>query len=195
MFIFVLVIIEERLLIPHINYNLVCIKLDKSEFHNVFEKYYVSLCLFANQYLNDSDAAADIVQDVFVKLWQIKDDFFYLHQVKSFLYTAVKNKALNEIEHSRVVSEYTQRCLSQENDQAFHDAVIEEETYRILLNTIEQLPPQMKAIMKLALDGKKNAEIAEALNISKETVHTLKKNSYKKLRVLLKEHYYLIFLL
>lgn len=177
----------------NINYNLVCIKLDKSEFHNVFEKYYVALCLFANQYLSDSDASADIVQDVFVKLWQIKDDFLYLHQVKAFLYTAVKNKALNEIEHSRVVNEYTQRYQLQENDIAFHDSVIEEETYRILLTTIEQLPPQMKAIMKLALDGKKNTEIAETLNISKETVHTLKKNSYKKLRVLLKEHYYLIY--
>ena len=48
--------------------------------------------------------------------------------------------------------------------------------------------------MKLALDRKKNTEIAEALNVSKETVHTLKKKSYKKLRILLKEHYYLIYL-
>lgn len=178
----------------NLNNNLVCIKLDKCEFRNVFERYYVSLCLFANQYLNDSDIAADIVQDVFVKLWQIKDDFLYLHQVKAFLYTAVKNKALNEIEHSRIVNEYSRRHLSQENDEAFHDAIIEEETYCILLNTIEQLPRQMRTIMKLALDGKKNTEIAEALNVSKETVHTLKKKSYKKLRILLKEHYYLIYL-
>lgn len=42
------------------------------------------------------EQANDIVQDCFVKLWQLRNDFIYLHQVKSFLYTSVRNKALNE---------------------------------------------------------------------------------------------------
>ena len=52
---------------------------------------------------------------------------------------------------------------------------MEEETFRILSEAIEKLPTQMRAIMQLALEGKKNAEIAERLNVSPETVHTLKK--------------------
>ena len=55
--------------------------------------------------------SADIVQDSFAKLWQIREDFFYLHQVKAFLYTAVRNKALNELEHSKVVYEYAQNVI------------------------------------------------------------------------------------
>lgn len=49
----------------------------------------------------------------------------------------------------------------------------------------------MKAIMQLSLEGK-NAEIADRLNISTETVHTLKKIAYKKLRENLKDYYYFL---
>lgn len=176
------------------SHTLISIKLNEQGFHNVFNKYYVSLCLFANQYTENADASADIVQDSFAKLWQIREDFFYLHQVKSFLYTSVRNKALNELEHSKVVYEYAQKVMEKKKDSFFHDAIVEEETYRILTEAIDKLPEQMKAIMRLALEGKKNAQIAEQLNVSTETVHTLKKIAYKKLRQYLKGYYYLLFL-
>lgn len=186
-------IINNITVVANTSTTFVCIKLDEQEFHNVFDKYYVALCLFANQYMADDEASADIVQDSFAKLWQIRDDFFYLHQVKSFLYTAVRNKALNELEHSKVVSEYAQKVADKKKDSFYHDAVIEEETYRIVTSAIDKLPDQMKAIIRLAMDGKKNNEIAAQLNVSHETVHTLKKIAYKKLRAHLKDYYYLLF--
>lgn len=121
-----------------------------------------------------------------------KRRFFYLHQVKAFLYTAVHNKALNELEHSKVVYEYAQNVIEKKKDSFFHDAIVEEETYRIVSEAINKLPDQMKAIMQLSLEGKKNAEIADRLNISTETVHTLKKIAYKKLRENLKDYYYFL---
>lgn len=121
-----------------------------------------------------------------------KRRFFYLHQVKAFLYTAVRNKALNELEHSKVVYEYAQNVIEKKKDSFFHDAIVEEETYRIVSEAINKLPDQMKAIMQLSLEGKKNAEIADRLNISTETVHTLKKIAYKKLRKNLKDYYYFL---
>ncbi len=175
------------------SHTIISVKLNEQGFHDIFNKYYVTLCLFANQYTENQDASADIVQDSFAKLWQIREDFFYLHQVKSFLYTSVRNKALNEIEHSKVVLEYAQKVIEKKKDSFFHDAVVEEETYRIVSEAIDKLPDQMRAIMQLALEGKKNAEIAEQLNVSAETVHTLKKIAYKKLREYLKEYYYLLF--
>ena len=162
--------------------------------HNVFDKYYVALCLFANQYTENEEVSADIVQDSFAKLWQIREDFFYLHQVKAFLYTAVRNKALNELEHSKVVFEYAQKVIEKKKDSFFHDAVVEEEIYRMLTDAIDKLPDQMRAIMRLAMEGKKNGEIAECLNVSVETVHTLKKIAYKKLRTYLKDYYYFLIL-
>ena len=174
--------------------SVVSIKLDEQEFHNIFKEYYAALCSFAFQYMEDADMSADIVQDVFAKLWQIRDDFFYLHQVKAFLYTAVRNHALNELEHSKVAHEYEQKIIAKKADAFFRDAIVEEETFRILSEAIEKLPTQMRAIMQLALEGKKNAEIAERLNVSPETVHTLKKVAYKKLRAFLTDYYYCLLL-
>ncbi|MDE6348804.1 MAG: RNA polymerase sigma-70 factor [Bacteroides sp.] len=173
----------------------VSIRLGEQEFHNIFEEYYAPLCSFAFRYMEDDELSADIVQDVFTKLWQIRADFFYLHQVKAFLYTAVRNRALNELEHSKVAQEYERKVMAKKADIFFHDGVVEEETFRILSEAIEKLPMQMKAIMQLALEGKKNAEIAEALQISPETVHTLKKTAYKKLRKYLMDYYYCYLLL
>lgn len=175
------------------SHTIISVKLNEQGFHDFFNKYYVTLCVFTNQYVEDEATAADIVQDCFVKLWQFREDFSYLHQVKSFLYTAAKNKALNELEHNKVVNEYAQKVIEKQKDTFFHDRIIEKETYHILIDAIDKLPTQMKAIMKLALEGKNNSEIAEALNVSNETIHTLKKLAYRKLREYLKEYYYLIF--
>ena len=147
-------------MVTETSYTFISIRLDEREFHNVFDKYYVALCLFANQYTENEEVSADIVQDSFAKLWQIREDFFYLHQVKSFLYTAVRNKALNELEHSKVVFEYAQKVIEKRKDSFFHDAVVEEETCRMLTDAIDKLPDQMRAIMRLAMEGKKNGEIA-----------------------------------
>ena len=139
------------------SHTTISIKLNEQGFHDIFNKYYVTLCLFANQYTENQETSADIVQDSFAKLWQIREDFFYLHQVKAFLYTAVRNKALNELEHSKVVYEYAQNVIEKKKDSFFHDAIVEEETYRIVSEAINKLPDQMKAIMQLSLEGKKNA--------------------------------------
>lgn len=122
-----------------------------------------------------------------------KRRFFLSASGKSiFIYSSVRNKALNELEHSKVVYEYAQNVIEKKKDSFFHDAIVEEETYRIVSEAINKLPDQMKAIMQLSLEGKKNAEIADRLNISTETVHTLKKIAYKKLRENLKDYYYFL---
>lgn len=162
------------------------------EFQCLFDHYYVPLCVFADKYLDNKDLSADVVQDCFLKLWQIRKDFFYLHQVKSFLYIAVRNCCLNELEHLKVVNEFAQKIIRENEEAFFHDHVVEEETYRILVDRINQLPRQMRTIMLLALEGMSNATIAEEMNISTETVRSLKKIAYKKLRTLLKDYYYLL---
>ena len=166
---------------------------DEAQFRFIFDKYYITLCMFANQYVEDDALAADIVQECFVKLLQLRDYFMYVHQIKSFLYTSVRNKSLNELEHTKVMNEYAQKVMEMGKDSFFQDKVIAEESYRILVDAIDKLPPQMKNIMRLALEGKTNPEIAEALNISGETVHSQKKIAYRKLRGYLKDYYYLLF--
>lgn len=178
--------------IKTLNTEDVALSLNEKEFHNIYDRYYVPLCMFARRYVEDNELSTDIVQETFATLWQKRNEFSYLHQIKGFLYTSVRNRALKELEHARVVGEYNDKMLKKSSEEFFHDRIVEEETYRILNEAIDKLPPQMKTIMKLSLNGKKNPEIAENMNISEETVHTLKKLSYKKLRVSLKDYYYLL---
>ena len=77
----------------------------------------------------------------------------------------------------------------------FHERVVEEETFRLLLEEIDRLPGQMRAVMLRALDGMQNKAIAEELAISSETVHTLKRIAYRKLRESLKDEYYFLLLM
>lgn len=165
------------------------------EFKELLDQFYIPLCHFAFHYLEDEGITEDIVQDCFVKLWEVRSGFQYLHQVKSFLYTSIRNRSINELEHNKVVNAYQKRILDKSSELFFHDHLIEEETYRILHNAINKLPNKTKQIMQLSLKGMNNSEIAENLSISKETVHSLKKSAYKKLRIYLKEFYYLIFFL
>ena len=97
---------------------------DETQFRSIFDKYYISLCMFANQYVENDALAADIVQECFVKLWQLRDDFMYVHQIKSFFYTSVRNKSLNELEHTKVMNEYAQKVQEMSKESFFKDKVI-----------------------------------------------------------------------
>ena len=161
-------------------------------FKELYNDFYIPLCLFAERYTEDSETAADIVQETFIKLWQRHNDFTFLHQIRSFLYTTVRNNALNELEHRKVEGKYADHIQIKSEETFFQDHVIEEETYRLLITSIEKLPGQTCKVMKLALEGKNNKEIAEELNIADGTVHTLKKIAYKRLRDDLKNYFYLL---
>ena len=65
----------------------------------------------------------------------------------------------------------------------------------IVRKAVDTLSNRQKEIIELSMKGLKNPEIATQLNISLHTVHTTKKNAYRKLRELLKDKYYLLLFL
>ena len=170
------------------------VQLDEQGLHTIFQRYYAPLCLFAYQFTDDRELAADLVQEAFIKLWELRTHFSYQHQVRSFLYLTVRNKALNELEHQRVVKEYAADYQLKASEVFFEETLIEQETYRILTNAIDTLPTRMKEVMQWALRGKKNAEIAELLDCSIENVRSLRQQAYKRLRQQLKDYYYSLLL-
>lgn len=165
---------------------------DEKVFRSLFDAYYPALCLFAAHYLKDDSEAADIVQNCFIKYWECRSGFDSLSKIRSFLYTVVHNACLNILRDEK----RRQESLGQIPDSLdFHDLVIKEEALRMFYSAVEQLPTQSKRVIQLALDGKRNEEIADELGISKNTVHMLKKIAYRKLKEMLREYYYLVFLL
>ena len=144
-------------------------KKDYKLFGAFFKENFPFLVMFADKYVNDMDMAADIAQEAFIQLWRFKGEFVSPEKVKGFLYTTARNLALNHIKHNQIVDEHLR-----------------------LQEKVEQLPKQSCKIIQLSLQGYSNQEIADQLNISINSVRTLKQSAYKKLRGILKEHFYLL---
>lgn len=161
-------------------------------FEQCFDQMYAALCTFANKFSEDENVSEDIVQDIFIKLWQNFNSFDSVVAIKVFLYQSVRNACLNYLEHLQVKDKYRKHQLSKiESEKYFLDELIEIETHRIIHQAILQLPQKCRQIMILNMEGLTNPEIADYLKISVNTVKTQKAIAYNHLRKKLKTVYML----
>lgn len=170
-------------------------QLSYKEFKELFDTYYPSLCLFANKYIKNVEISKDIVQEVFIKVWENKVSFLSSTTVKSYFYIAVKNKSLDYLKSNYHLS--TDICTIKhiekiETESYFLREVVIIETSKILDDAINTLPYKCSQIIKLSLNEYSNKEIATKLSITINTVKTQKKIAYQKLRPLLKGSFFLI---
>ncbi|NHN25301.1 RNA polymerase sigma-70 factor [Flavobacterium jejuense] len=169
--------------------------LSLKEYERLFDKLYTSLCLFANKYIGDLDQSKDIVQDVFVKVWEDNVGFQNENNIKSYLYTSVKNKSLDYLKSKRVKTTDNfpiTEIAKLETESFFLREVVVLETSNIIENAINTLPNKCAQIIRLSIKDFTNTEIAEELDISINTVKAQKKIAYKRLRPLLKDYFILI---
>lgn len=162
-------------------------------FKEFFESFYPSVCLFAAKYLKDRDLAEDVAQESFIEYWNRKENFEDIKAVKAFIYTVTRNKCLNQIKQKGIRENILRNEIN--FDDYFYELILEEETYQKLHQAVDQLPPQSRKIIWLSLEGNNNRSISENLEISVNTVKTLKKNAYRHLRNELKDQAFLLFLL
>ena len=169
--------------------------LSLKSFKEIYDSLYVSLCLFANNYVHNLDLAKDLVQEVFIKVWEDKIEFKNESAVKSYMYMAVKNKSLDFLKSKQYKSteNLSLKDIVALNNETFYlkEVIIEEASTRIEI-AINTLPKKCAQIIRLSLNGLSNSEIAQHLNISINTVKAQKKNAYKKLRPLLKNYFVLM---
>ena len=163
---------------------------DKSAFQSAFMDFYNPLCNYANHLLHDEHTAEDIVQDVFLKMWEInKSNSESNIDIKNYLYKSTKNKVLEYIRSNKTYGQlklkYNYEQISSLNDDE------QSEKYTLLerLNSsLRHLPPKCKKVFALhKLNGLTYAEIAEAENVSIKTVENHMSNAYKILRKRIKE--------
>ena len=162
-------------------------------FKRFFESFYPSLYLFARKYIQEEEAALDIVQDAFAYFWEKRKEIASENAAKSYLFKTIKNKSLNYLRNKKQNERIKNENL--ESEVYFRDAVIEEETYQTVHSVIKNLPAQTQKIIELQLDGLKNQEIADLLQISVNTVKTLKLRAFKALREKLKDQFLSLLLL
>ncbi len=145
---------------------------DRSEFKQIFEEFYSPLCNFVYRYVNDRDLAEDMVQSVFVRLWENRESIQLTGSLKSYLFTSTRNAALDHIRSNKRHAE----MLEQTKPPVSEDPVDDEEAGRMLFRTklqqaIQQLKPKTKKIFLLhKVEGLTYTEISEHLDIPKRTV-------------------------
>ncbi|MFT3738578.1 MAG: RNA polymerase sigma-70 factor [Breznakibacter sp.] len=166
---------------------------DVAAFQIVFEKLYGPLVLFAKRYVDDLQAAEDVVQDSFVHLWKGRGAIDAEKSVKSLLYTAVRNRCLNLLRDEKLRRAHYQKFgESIEGDTFFENVLIEEETLSLITMALKDAGEQTRNVFKMSLDGYKNAEIAEALNISERTVKYHKTQARLLLGNVLKKTFFVL---
>ncbi len=170
--------------------------IDKKIFDKIYDQYYKGLVGFAYSFLNDQISSEDIVQDLFCYLWEKKLSFTNSVSLKSYLYKSIQNNCLNLLRHQKIANKYSEEQLKiLETEEDLQKRILTEEVYRLLYQGIEGLSEKRKNVIILGMKGYRNEEIAEMLEISKNTVKTHKKVGYQMLREKMKDHELLLFIL
>jgi RNA polymerase sigma-70 factor (family 1) len=170
---------------------------DARAFECLFKIYYSKLTLFANRFLNDIDAAEEIVSDMFVVLWENGHEINFTGTVSSYLYKSVKNKCLNYLKHQKIENLYVNYL---EREQLLSEVVfsaespyLEKEMARQINIALESLPEKCREIFMMSrFDHMKYKDIADKLNLSPKTVERQVGIALDKLRRLLKHVTYML---
>lgn len=158
---------------------------DSNAFKEIFERFYGLLFTHAYKRLADEDEAKDLVQELFEVLWTKRQQLVITSTLSSYLYTSVRNRILNYIDHKKVQEKYVS-SLGEflEQDTYCSDYLIREKQLSDLIEQeIDALPTKMREIF--ILSRKKNLshkEIADKLNLSEQTVRTQVKKALRILR-------------
>lgn len=154
-------------------------------FRKLYDACYESLAVYAVRMTANSEAAEDIVQSVFVDLWERSDEIDDDIDIRAFLYMSVRNRALDFIRHQKVKWRYAgmlsgipEGTDNSDDDDEFFTA----EVYQRLFNAIDELSPRQRDIFSMYMSGKKNHDIADAMGIAEETVRVHKLRAIQSLR-------------
>lgn len=151
-----------------------------SAYQSFFDVFYRPLCTFCYEKVKDHDQAADLAQETMIKFWDSRAKHSNIGQAKVYLYTIARNLCLNYLRDNKKF--FGEPLENKEAQEIFINTLMQEELMIFLHKAIEDLPAQTRKIIELTLKGYSNAEIGSELGISVNTVKTLKKNGYKKLK-------------
>lgn len=156
---------------------------DKQEFETVFRRHYDGIYRLALRLLGDEAESKDVVSDVFAQLLHSQTDL-RTDTLHSYLLTLTHNRCINLLVHRQKEQQMQKAVMA---EMATTEQAAEQELLNVLRQYINsQLPPLSQQVLRLRYQqGLKYREIAEALGVSKVTVHNHLSQSLKQL----KEHF------
>ncbi|MCF3109148.1 RNA polymerase sigma-70 factor [Niabella sp. CC-SYL272] len=144
---------------------------DEHAFNELMRYYYPGLLSFANSILNDRALAEEVIQDIFVQIWENKKTLPAINNLSNYLYRAVKYSCLAELSkkkriHYGDLGESLAMAYTKSDSK-----ILSEESLKYIAEAISKLPPRCRLIFRLIKDeGLKYSEVASILDISVKTV-------------------------
>lgn len=179
--------IEVQKLLKQLNSN------EEKAFEQVFRTYYASLIQYARAYVL-TDEAEEVVQDVMIKLWDIRKDLVITTSLKAYLYTSVKNRCLNQIRNKGIGQKIYLELYEKYRDQTYITA-----NYHLcdlegaVEKSLNELPEKLKETFFLSrFSPLTNKEIGDRMGITEKAVEYRITQALKLMREKLKDYLQLI---
>lgn len=176
---------------------------DKSEFEKIYLDLFDVLFALCFQYTHRKTISEEMVQDSFLRLWEVKADLSENTNIKNFLYTITKNNCLNYLRNQQIAWKhlnhikaknyyYAAKLLNENGD----DFIEFNELLNNISKAIEKLPEEQKVVFKLSrMEEMKYKEIAKRLQLSVKTIESRMSKALEFLRIELKDYIALIVLI
>jgi RNA polymerase sigma-70 factor (family 1) len=158
---------------------------NQKAFKTLFNNHFEDLVVYANGYLFQMDSSKDIVQEVYIYIWENASKIEIKTNFKGYLYSMVRNRCFNYLKSIKVTDDHAflEFNIKIITEHVFDSSLEEdkEKVYHQILKIVDSLPDKMQKIVKLKfLHNYKYSEIAQELDISINTVKTqLKRAKFK----------------
>jgi len=144
-------------------------------FRTLFQNEYARLCRYALTYMQDEQLAEDVVQETFIRIWEVKKDLIASPNIRFYLITSVKNNCISVLRKQKVQQvQYMADPPEPEPEPFFHSGEREDEQNRQrkkIRDALNLLPPKCREIfLMVKLHGLSYKQTADILKLSVKTV-------------------------
>ncbi len=168
----------------------------KDGFKNIFQQFFQPLYHLSSHYLEDPDEAKEVVQDAFVKLWEVRQNLDEDSNIRNFLFTLVKNNCLNLLKRKQLLLKHHEKLKWMEMHYQYEslsrmgDDYLEFNELKDKIDlAIKNLPEHCRVVFEMSrFEELKNREIAEKLGVTQKTVEAHLTKALKILRNELKDY-------
>jgi len=167
-------------------------------FEWVFKTHFKSLHAYAYTFLKDDELAEEVVQNIFCRVWEKRDQLKTDGSIKAYLYRAVHNESLNYIKHQKVKANFETYYSGQMDEQNEHasDKVMTGELENRIRQAMLELPQQCRIIFQMSrFEALKYQQIADQMGLSVKTIENQMGKALKLMRLKLAEFLTLMFFL
>jgi RNA polymerase sigma-70 factor (family 1) len=168
------------------------LKGDEAGISCLYDLLWQKLYTYASKILQDKSAASDVIQDLFIKLWEKRAALPEVVNVEGYLFRSLKHAMLNYLQSTKIREKHLEAFskVCSEMDNLTLDGIYQKELVTLIKNSSANLPGRMKEIFIMnRFEHKTVSEIAKELNLSEQTVRNQINLALKKIRPTIMESF------